>query len=286
MNIYLKGLKEAAIPAILVVVVPTALLGFLLSHGNFINFFIKALPIVLIGDIGANIINNYSDWEIDIVNKKRETLHKVLNKKILLYIYFILLVLLILILHFSAANIYLWISSFSFVILGLLYSIFIRIKDRTIFNYVAIALSYAGISSIIGFFSGSSSATLFLNWLPLIGFLMLVDVGYSITKDYSDIIGDSLHKKKTLPVVVGKKKSLYIQLVIVTFAYMYLFVLIAYKIVPLAFSLLFISYGFALYILFKIYNTAETKIHEKMHHHSQHNGLLVRLIIIIILFII
>ncbi len=286
MNLYLKGLKEAIIPAILVVVLPTALLGFVLSQANIMLFIIRALPLVILVDISANIINNYADWDIDIVNKKREVLHVAFRRQDLLLIYILILLLIAGILIFSGANVYLWIATFVFVVLGILYSILIKLKDVAFLNYAAIAIAYAGLSTALGYFSGSSNLAGFESWGPVIIFLILVDFGYSITKDYSDVLGDRMHNKNTLPVVLGKNNSLKVQAVIVTIAYVYLLWLIISGHLNLIYLSLLVSYGFAMYIIFRVYDTAEREIHQDMHHHSQRNGLLVRLIIICILLLI
>jgi 4-hydroxybenzoate polyprenyltransferase len=213
-------------------------------------------------------------------------MHKTLKRKDLVYFYFIILLAIIIILILTNSNLYLWIASAFFILLGILYSLLIKLKDKTFLNYIAIALAYAGLSSAIGFFSGSGSLNEFIRWIPIILFLILVDFGYSITKDYSDIYGDKIHNKKTLPVIFGKEGSLKIQVIIITIAYIYLASLIISGAVGSIFIILFLSYGIALYLLFKIYESAEAEVHNKMHHHSQRNGLLVRILIICILLII
>ena len=218
----MEALRRAIIPAILIVVVPTTLLGFLLAHGHLLRFFLVALPLIILVDIAANIINNYEDWEIDKANQKREAMHKAFGKNDLLRMYTIVIAAVLVILALAGANIYLCASVLAYIVLGIIYSLAIKLKNIAILNYAAIAIAYAGISAAIGFFSGSADASLFLQWLPIFVFLILVDFGYSITKDYSDVKGDSLHGKNTLPVLFGKPASIKVQFVVITLAYAFL----------------------------------------------------------------
>lgn len=278
-----KGLKETLIPAILIIVVPTAFLGFLVSRGNLLQFFIVALPLIVLVDIAANIINNYEDWEIDKANQKREAMQRAFKKNDLLYMYLIVIVIVLAILVLARANEYLWISILAYILLGIIYSLVIKLKNIAILNYAAIAIAYGGVSAAIGFFSGSVDISLFLKWAPIFIFLILVDFGYSITKDYSDVKGDSLHNKKTLPVLLGKTTSIKIQFAIITFAYIYLLAAVILGLLNPLFLFLLISYAFALYIVVTTHRTEDRHIHRKLHYHAQRNGLLARLIIIIIL---
>lgn len=278
-----KGLKEAFIPAILIVVVPTTILGFLLSGSGNLLLLIEGIYLIILVDILANVINNYSDWQIDIRNKKRMAMHKAFSRQQLLWIYVALLLIIYISMFIFSSNIYLIAVVTIFVLLGILYSAGTKLKDKAFVNYLTIAIAYAGVSSAIGFFSGSSSIALFARWLPLILFLMLVDLGYSMTKDYSDILGDKEHGKRTLPVVFGKGRAVKIQLTFVTVAYAFLIVMVAAGILNPAFLVLLVSYLFALYILNAVNKTTDRRIEERMHFNSQRNGLFVRALIIVLL---
>jgi len=276
------GLKEALIPAILIVVLPTTVLGFLLSGSRSIVALAYAVVLIVLADMSANVINNYSDWEIDIANRKRNALHRSLRRKHLVWIYLLMLLAILAVLVFSKANIYLWISTGLFVLLGFSYSLNVKLKDLPILNYLAIAIAYAALASAIGFFSGGPNISGFLRWSPLFIFLVLIDFGYSMTKDYSDVVGDKSHNKRTLPVLLGKSKSLKIQATVITVAYVYLFLLVIFGVLAPVFLVLLISYAIAVYTLVVIYRTTNKETHNKMHYYSQRNGFLVRLIIIII----
>ena len=282
----LKGLKEAFIPAILIVVVPTTILGFLLSGSGNILLLLQGIYLIILVDISANVINNYSDWQIDIRNKKRVAMHETFSRKQLLAIYIALTMIVYASMLLFSSNLYLVMVITIFVLLGILYSMGTKLKDKTFVNYLTISLAYAGVSSAVGFFSGSNNLTLFARWLPLILFLVLVDLGYSMTKDYSDIIGDREHGKKTLPVVFGKSLAIKIQLAFATAAYIFLIIMVVIGILNPAFLILLLSYLFALYILNTVSKTKNHKVEERMHFNSQRNGLFVRALIILLLLLI
>ena len=278
----IKGFKEAIIPTVLIVVVPTTFLGFLLSGGNISQFFFKALPLIVLLDCCANVINNYSDWEIDVINKKRPTMHRVFKKGHLLLTYFLFLPAIAAIMLASATSIYLWIIIGLCILAGLFYSTFVKLKDALLINYAAIAVSYSVLAFAIGFFSGSSDLAHFWSLSPIWVFLMLVYFGYSMTKDYPDIIGDKMHGRRTLPVVFGKDLAIKIQYTTITLAYVYLGLMVFLRLLGVSFLLLFVSYILAIRICMTISKTGSTEKLLAMHYKSQQNAL-VALVIIIIL---
>lgn len=279
----LKGIKEALIPATLIVIIPTTVLGFILSGSKNIMFLLTAIMLVVLVDISANVINNYSDWEIDIRNHKRKTLHRSLKRRHLLWMYTCILLGALAILILSNSNRYLWIVAGLFVLLGFSYSLSVKLKDMPIANYATIAIAYGGLSTAVGFFSGSSSLHEFIKWSPLVIFIVLAYFGYSMTKDYSDVVGDKQYNKKTFPVLLGKKNSIKLQVIVITAAYVYLLLLVALKLLSPSFLVLLVSYAIAIYILFVVYSTKDKQVHLKMHRYSQVNGLLISMLIIAVL---
>jgi 4-hydroxybenzoate polyprenyltransferase len=279
----IEGLKEAFIPAILIVVVPTAVLGFLLSGSDNLALLAEAVILIVLADVSANVINNYADWHIDVFNEKRNAMHSVFERQHLLFMYGALLLVLYSVMLIIGANLYLISSVTIFVILGMLYSVGTKLKDRVFLNYLTIAIAYAAVSASVGFFSGNGNVSAFLRWSPLLLFLVFVDLGYSMTKDYSDIVGDRKHNKKTFPVMFGKGKTVKIQLAFITLAYAFLVAAVLEGLLNPLFLILLVSYAFAIYIVIMVHVTEDKDVHERMHFNSQRNGLLVRLIIIVIL---
>ena len=148
---------------------PSALLGFLASGSTNILFLSETIIVISLLDIGANVLNNYADWDIDILNNKRDTLHNIVLKKDLLYVYIMSLILVLIILLLVQKSIYFELSVLSFIILGVIYSEILKLKDISPFNYVAIGLAYGAIPFSIGFFLGTSSVGSYLVFAPLIG---------------------------------------------------------------------------------------------------------------------
>ncbi|MFA6329980.1 MAG: UbiA family prenyltransferase [Candidatus Micrarchaeia archaeon] len=280
----LIGLKQALIPPILLVVLPTTAMGFLATGSKDYFLLVISLVIAALTDISANLINNYADWEIDKSNKKREKMQAVFRRPQLIVLFFAVIYLLFAILNLIHANDYLALAVVSFILLGVIYSLFVKLKDIFPLNNLSIALSYGGIAFLIGFFTATSDFSSLARWFPLILFLIVVDFGYSMTKDYADIFGDALHSKRTLPVLFGKKKAVLIQSLLISLAFCFLLIMIFLNRLPLVFALLFVSYAFALYQLRIIHFTDDRQIHSKMHFYSQVNGLIIRMLMMGIVF--
>ena len=88
----LRGLKQAFFAETLLVVLPPAIIGLLAA--GYVSFFNVVLLIVIVAfwDLGINVINHYSDWELDKINSKRTYLHKYLSRDKLLFLYLVFLI--------------------------------------------------------------------------------------------------------------------------------------------------------------------------------------------------
>ncbi|MFH0971756.1 MAG: UbiA family prenyltransferase [Candidatus Micrarchaeota archaeon] len=276
------ALRQALIPRILLVVLPTTFLGFLASGSGDLGVLLLSLVIITIVDVGANLLNNYADWRIDIINRKRLTMHDVFDRNDLLVFYLASLILLAITLFFAKINPFLLVVVLAGVLFGMQYSALLRLKDRVIINYATIAIAYGGISFLTGFFAGTSDIWLFYEWLPITIFIILVDFGYSMTKDYPDVLGDLEHSKMTLPVIFGKARAVRMQAVIIGATYLFLLLMVFSEKVHYIYLLLLISYLIAMAKL-RIIHLSEDKVtHDLMHYYAQINGLIVRFIIIAI----
>lgn len=277
----LIGVKEAFNLPILLVVVPTVILGFILGGAANIFHLVDAIVLVFLLSVGANVLNNYADWEIDIMNKKRDAMHKAWLRNELLMLYLAILLIIFAIAYFSGLNIYLYIVLIMLTLLGMFYSIVVRFKDVMPLNYLTIAGAYGILVFYVGFFAAPFSLSRFWMWLPIPLFLFVMDLGYSITKDYSDMLGDKAYDKKTLPLVIGKAASVKVQAAIISCAYVFLLLLILFNRLNYLFSFLFLSYLLAFYILWRT-RSDDNKTLRKMHFFAQLNGLFARFIIILI----
>lgn len=276
-------LHSFIISLVLLVMIPTTILGFLASGSTNIWFFVISIVIITLTDISANVLNNYADWELDRLNKKREQLHYGLRRQDLLIVYFGTVLLLYIFLLIFDSSFYLILSVTLFVILGIFYSLFLNLKDKTPLNYIAIGLSYGALAFSIGFFSGSSSLERYLFWSPLIIFLSIVTFAYTITKDYVDMSGDSVSGKNTLPVILGKKESVKVQAALEIAAYLVLLLFIVIGILNVLFIITLISLLFGIFLLVDIDRSNEIKVLRRAALYNKLNHLLLRLLLILAL---
>lgn len=281
----LKGFKEALFAETLLVVLPPSVIGFL-AAGYFSVFGIFwLLMIVAFWDLGINVINHYSDWHLDEVNEKRSNMHKYILKEELLTVYFIFLVVLLLIAYFllKPPSLYFYVVLLIEILFGIFYSMYFKMKEKFIINYIWIALMYGLFSFLLGFFAINSSASLLINYLPLIIFITLLYFSICIVKDYSDIEGDAAEGRKSIPIVLGVKKTLQLQYVLITLAYviLLLFVILGYLNILLLSTFFF--YLTIILILSMINNTKDTKYMRTISFYTKVNTLALDILIIIVL---
>ena len=273
----------------LLIILPAFIIGFVLSGYKNITAIILIISALIIGDICANLLNNYKDWEIDKINKKRLLLHKILKKnQIWNYFLFLFIILIIfsfffIIFFINQINIYFILVVFLTFFLNIMYSSFLKLKDKYILNYITLGLSYGVVPFLIGFFFGENDPLKLIYFIPILVFLFLTDFSYSISKDYPDIKGDKIFKKRTLPVSTKNSNVFKIQFAIVSIAYLFLLSCILLHIININYDILFISFLIQILILNKTIKSPSVKNSRKMHFYTQLNEFLIRLIILSIL---
>ena len=273
----------------LLIILPAFIIGFVLSGYKNITAIILIISALIIGDICANLLNNYKDWEIDKINKKRLLLHKILKKN-QIWNYFLFLFITLIIFSFflylffiNQINIYFILVVFLTFFLNIMYSSFLKLKDKYILNYITLGLSYGVVPFLIGFFFGENDPLKLIYFIPILVFLFLTDFSYSISKDYPDIKGDKIFKKRTLPVSTKNSNVFKIQFAIVSIAYLFLLSCILLRIININYDILFISFLIQILILNKTIKSPSVKNSRKMHFYTQLNEFLIRLIILSIL---
>ncbi|MDE1845928.1 MAG: UbiA family prenyltransferase [Candidatus Micrarchaeota archaeon] len=206
--------SEVFIGMILVVVIPTALLGVVASGEISALTLLGSMFLIGILQVTPNVLNNYADWEIDRINKKREMMHKHYKREALPLIAGVLI--LGTIPFFVYGNVYLKAAIIIAYFMLINYNFLIKAKDVLFLNYAFIALFYGPVAFAIGFFFSSSNLALFesLLWMPI--FIFCFNMGFAVIKDYGDIEGDKAERKMTLPVVIGKENTLVYQFVVIT----------------------------------------------------------------------
>ncbi|MGI0141149.1 MAG: UbiA prenyltransferase family protein [Candidatus Micrarchaeales archaeon] len=206
--------NELFIGMILLVVVPTALLGVVASGDIIIASVLAGGILITLLQIAPNVLNNYADWEIDEKNRKRADMHKVIKRGALPVMALVLLVLTIP--FFVYGNLYLKITMVIAYFLILNYNFLIKAKDILFLNYAFIALGYGPVAFAIGFFVSSANLATFEQFLWVPAFIFLVNMGFVIIKDYGDIEGDKALGKITLPIAVGKRLAIFYQAILIT----------------------------------------------------------------------
>ncbi len=281
-NIFRAIISSLIISLPLLILLPSGILGFILSGSTNIYELLSCLILIFIIDSAANIINNHSDWDGDVINKKRHHVHTHITKNTLLFLYIIFILLSIMLLVIFKTNIYVYELVIIFTLIGLIYSLGLKIKDVFILNYIFIGIAYAAIPFSIGYFFGSNSFAEFLKIIPILLFLSITTFTYTITKDYPDIAGDKLHKKLTLPVIFGKNKSVTLQTFMVIVSYLLLLLFISIGLVDLKYIISILSMFIEIIILNKIKLTENDKKLKNMAFYNKINHFILRLILIII----
>ena len=267
----------------LFVVLPGAAIGLFASKGVDINTILLLIIVVGLVDISANVLNSYADWKIDVANRKRNNLHESFSKETLIYVYLIMIVILYFIILLIRSSIYLLTSVTIFVVIGIIYSVLFNFKDKSPHNYILIGLSYGALAFTIGFFLGSSSLSNYLKWVPFIIFLTIATIAHTITKDYADVKGDAKNKKLTFPVVYGKRTTIKIQTILMIIAYLFLAVLILFKVLDIWFVFGFVGFIFGMYIIYRVDKSTTEKELKTIALYNKMNHFLMRVVFIIIL---
>lgn len=267
-------LNQALIPMILVVVIPSAFLGWV-SAGTFsIISLLAGLWIIATMDMAGNALNNYSDWKIDEINEKRVELHKLLTRKQLLLLSIVLFACSLPFLLIG--NIYLKIAIIIGYFVATNYSIGLKTKNSVIANYATIAFYYGPLAFLFGFLSSTSNIALLENVAWMGAFIFFIDMGFSVTKDYEDVEGDKQEKKLTLPVVYGKKTSLAYQFVVINLTYLSILVMVWIRAISNWYLLVLVTYFIALYVLRQVISTESKKKFHLSHNLIRMNALLCR----------
>ncbi|NHI93619.1 MAG: hypothetical protein EAX96_14120 [Candidatus Lokiarchaeota archaeon] len=161
----------------------------------------------------GNVINDIMDYDIDAINAPERAIPSGRFTQKAATIEAITLMTIGVCIIFFTLNIYMIIIITTGSVLIVLYSI--KLKRMGFIGNVTIGI----LTSYCLMLGGAGQSTL-LNWFPLIiafwpaliAFIM--NIGREITKGIDDIIGDKAENVKTLPVLIGAKKSAYLVVMI------------------------------------------------------------------------
>lgn len=176
--------------------------------------------------MAANALNQCTDADIDAINKPDRpipsgmiSLREGYSMVAMLYAATLALGALVSMEFFTLVNMA--------VFLGIAYSIRpLRFKDRFIVSNLSIAIGYGALNFLLGW-----SVVMPLNAVPLhvLFFLTAFDFFANISKDYRDMEGDRIYGARTIPIVLGRSRSIAVQFsaLYITFTMPVLFYILA-----------------------------------------------------------
>ena len=182
--------------AFLTIIVAAKLAGSLDPIGNVLLAAISASLIM----VGANVINDYYDIEIDKINKPSRPLAagQISSKKALIYC---VVVFFIALLCSAFINLQMFLIAFIFSLLLILYSY--RLKRTILWGNLLVSLTTA-----MAFVYGGGAVGKFQETLLPAGFAFFFHFGREILKDIQDVKGDTSDGAITFPIKYGVQKSL------------------------------------------------------------------------------
>lgn len=203
----IKDYIELIVPEYIPMALTTALLGFVVANqklpGNEFAIILASLFLVV---AGFNAFNAISDAEIDRINKpnrpvpsQRITLKQALWFSLVCYGLSLILAIFI--------NWFLFLTILTAIFITALYSWpDINLKRRFLIGSLTVTVFYAILCPIAGWSLNPTQPFP----LAVIGFLFLLGSGLSISKDFMDVPGDSYNNAQTIPVKIGRNKSILI----------------------------------------------------------------------------
>lgn len=206
---------------VLMVVFMIILFSFTLTGNNSATYFTTFLLIISVSSItiAGNIINDYYDIEIDKINKPNKLIvSKYISKEkaLLLYFYFTFfgiissIYLSTIIGHFQVLYIVLFTS-----VLLFLYSKYLK-KYAVIGNLVVSFLVGLSVFIIPLSILKDQSFVIYIGILFYSFFAFFINFIRELVKDIEDLNGDYANRLKTLPILIGKKRTQYFVAVLST----------------------------------------------------------------------
>jgi geranylgeranylglycerol-phosphate geranylgeranyltransferase len=192
-----------------------------------ISELIIIIVILLLG--GTNMFNEVFDVEADKINKPRRPIASgKLDRKSALVASLMLMISGVLWSYFVDLDVFL--LAIIALVFGILYSSpKVRFKDVPLTTMLTLGVGYGIIIPLSGWF-------LFGSWQNVTGWLIISMsfpwfFGASNSKDFKDVPGDRINGTKTLPILIGEKKTI-------------IFMLVLMSIIPSTLSVFYFLVGF------------------------------------------
>jgi 4-hydroxybenzoate polyprenyltransferase len=178
-----------------------------------VNYFFVLILIAVCIAAAGNIINDYFDYKIDVINKPNKVIvHNVIAKKWVLCWYIFLSVIGIVLSYVIDVNTHVnnlvWANSIA-VLLLFLYAVFF--KKQFLVGNLLISILTAWVILVISFCEIANYQTSLMHFFNIsflyAGFALLISLIREVVKDMEDIQGDKMYNCKTMPIVLGIKAT-------------------------------------------------------------------------------
>lgn len=177
---------------------------------NIYNNLVFALASTALNLMATNTLNQCTDVEIDKINKPARPIPSGKISLSSACMLFIILYGLSLLLSYFVNHEFMLLTIFA-TLLGLGYSIKpFKFKDRLFISNLSISIGYGLLNFLLGW---SANKPIEDAPLSMLLFLTLFDLFANISKDYRDIEGDKAYGVRTLPIVLGIKRSIILQFI-------------------------------------------------------------------------
>ena len=256
--INLKSVFEITVPEYIPMAVLGAFVGVVATTKTLPNALFIELVILLICIVaGFNTFNAISDKKIDLINKPTRPLPSnkltVLQAEKLTIFFYLTAILLSVFINPIVFGL-----TILMTILTVLYSLeLFYLKKRFVIGNLVGAVLYAILCPLAGW---ALTPTLEPP-LVIILILFLLAIGLSFLKDFEDVVGDKKYGIATLPLKIGRDKSIFLILSIVTIAFISIAYLISLKTLPEKNYFLLIFYPL---LFFNIYSYKKPQNHQIM----------------------
>lgn len=252
----LRNYIHLIVPEYIPMAITTALVGYVSSSGALpgIEFLIPAIVISLIVS-AFNAFNGVADKDIDRINKPErpipsESLNEgaVMRFAATLYAAAFLLSL--------AVNAVFSLIALISIALTVSYSLpGIYLKKRFILGSLCVTVFYAVLCALAGWSLVPGNPVPF----AIISFLFILGFGLSVSKDFMDVTGDKVHRAYTLPVKIGKQRSVRVIILLVTASFLFLLLMILQGFIEPGSAFLFALLPVMLYLVSRFRNIADAK---------------------------
>ncbi|MHA2292311.1 MAG: UbiA family prenyltransferase [Candidatus Hodarchaeales archaeon] len=204
-----------------------------IANISFINFFLNNsilplegvvlglfVPFLLIA--GTHTINDYYDYSSDVANQRLDrplvkgliTPQFARTMAVLIYLAVFTITTVIVILY----NISIWLipTVVLFIFMGVFYNL--GVKNYGIIGNIWVSVGYVAPFAMAAFLLGFASQWVLINFILTSCFIFFLALGREILKDIMDIEGDLATGKKSIPIVLGKTRAVWVSSAVYLFS--------------------------------------------------------------------